>query len=170
MAYSPLRLDSLRAWLLPIQIPGGDLFVVDRKGQLVFHRRRAGAEHLADYVNLPVVRRLLEGHGGVAELENPVEGEVNLSAYRWLPALGWGVVVHRSKNVVLQRTRTLVFASAAVAFVLSATLAGLGGLALRNERRVAAALAKSTERLTILHEIDRALIAAKAVFDFRNSR
>src|SRR5712692_10894829 len=75
------RLDTLRAWLLPIQIPGGDLFVVDRTGQLVFHRRRAGAEHLEDYVNVPVVRRLLAGHDGMAELENPVEGEVNLSAY-----------------------------------------------------------------------------------------
>ena len=156
------RLDVLRAWLLPIQIPAGDVFVVDRKGQLVFHRTRAGAQHLADYVNLPVVRRLLEGRHGMEELENPVDGEVNLSAYRWLPALSWGVVVHRAKNVVLQRTRTLVLVSAGVGLVLSAMLARLGGLALRNERRIASALAKSTERLQLLHEIDRALIAATA--------
>src|SRR2546426_6558450 len=154
------NLDTLRTWLAPIQIPGGDLFVVDRKGQLVFHRTRAGADHLADYVDIPVVRRLLEGHDGVAELENPVDGEVSLSASRWVPALGWGVVVHRSKNVVLQRTRTLILA-AAVAVVLAATLAGLGGLALRNERRAAAALATSNERLTRLHEIDLALIAGE---------
>ena len=156
------RLDALRAWLLPIQIPGGDIFVVDRKGQLVYHRTRTSPEHVSDYVNVPVVRRLLEGHDGVAELENTVDGEVNLSAYRWLPALGWGVVVHRPKNVVLLRTRTNLLVAAGVGFVLTATLAGLGGLAFRNERRATAALAKSTERLTILHEIDRALIAAKA--------
>jgi len=155
------NLDTLRTWLAPIQIPGGDLFVVDRKGQLVFHRTRAGADHLADYVDIPVVRRLLEGHDGVAELENPVDGEVSLSASRWVPALGWGVVVHRSKNVVLQRTRTLILAAAAVAVVLAATLAGLGGLALRNERRAAAALATSNERLNLLHEIDLALIAGE---------
>ena len=155
------NLDTLRTWLAPIQIPGGDLFVVDRKGQLVFHRTRAGADHLADYVDIPVVRRLLEGHDGVAELENPVDGEVSLSASRWVPALGWGVVVHRSKNLVLQRTRTLILAAAAVAVVLAATLAGLGGLALRNERRAAAALATSNERLNLLHEIDLALIAGE---------
>lgn len=156
------RLDVLRGWLLPIQIPGGDVFVVDRRGHLVFHRTRAGVEHLADYVNVPVVRRLLEGRDGMAELANPVDDQVNLSAYRWLPALGWGVVVYRTKNVLLQRTRTLILVSAAVGLVLAATLAGLGALALRNERRTAAALARSSERLTLLHQIDRALIAAKA--------
>ena len=154
-------LDVLRASLLPIQIPGGDVFVVDRKGQIVYHRTRVGSEHVSDYVNVPVVRRLLEGHDGVAELENPVDGEVTLSAYRWLPALGWGVVVHRPKNVVLQRTRTNLLVAAAVGFVLTATLAGLGGVALRNERRATAALAKSIERLNLLHEIDRALIAGQ---------
>jgi signal transduction histidine kinase/ActR/RegA family two-component response regulator len=155
-------LDVLRRWLLPIQIPGGDVFVVDRQGRLVFHRTRVGPPHLADYVNVPVVRRLLEGRDGMAELANPVDGEVNLSAYRWLPSLGWGVVVHRTKNVLLQRTRTLILVSAAAGFALAATLAALGGLALRNERRTAAALARSSERLTLLHQIDRALIAAKA--------
>jgi len=65
------NLDTLRTWLAPIQIPGGDLFVVDRKGQLVFHRTRAGADHLADYVHIPVVRRLLEGHDGVPSWRIP---------------------------------------------------------------------------------------------------
>src|SRR2546425_132058 len=156
------RLDVLRGWLLPIQIPGGDVFVVDRKGQLVFHRTRVGVQHLTDYVSVPVVRRLLEGQDGMAELANPVDNQVNLSAYRRLPSLGWGVVVHRTKNVLLQRTRTLILVSAGVGFVLAATLAGLGAFALRNERRTAAALARSSERLTLLHQIDRALIAAKA--------
>src|SRR5712692_8713666 len=141
------RLDVLRGWLLPVQIPGGDVFVVDRKGQLVFHRTRVGAQHLADYVNVPVVRRLLEGRDGMAELANPVDDAVNLSAYRWLPSLGWGIVVHRTKNVLLQRMRTLVLVSAALGFALAATLAGLGGLAFRNERRTAAALARASERL-----------------------
>jgi signal transduction histidine kinase/ActR/RegA family two-component response regulator len=155
-------LDVLRGWLLPIEIPGGGLFVVDRKGQLLFHRTRVGAQHLRDYVDVPVVRRVLEGRDGMAELANPVDGVVNLSAYRWLRSLGWGVVVHRTKNPLLQRTRTMILVSAALGFVLAATVAGLGALALRNERRAAAALARSSERLTLLHEIDRALIAAKA--------
>jgi signal transduction histidine kinase len=157
------RLDVLREWLLPIQIPSGDLFVVDRKGQLVFHRTRAGAPHLADYLNLPVVRRLLEARrGGTEELENPVDGGMALTAYRWLPALGWGVVVQTQKDVALRRTRLLLIVSAAVGLVLTGGLAALGGLALRNERRIAAALSKSSERLKVLHEIDRAIIAAES--------
>jgi signal transduction histidine kinase/CheY-like chemotaxis protein len=166
---SAQRLDVLREWLRPIEIPGGDLFVVDRKGQLVFHRTRTGAQHVADYANVPVVRQLLERRDGTAELPNPVEGDVSLSAYRWLPSLGWGVVVQRHKNVVLLRTRTLILVSTAVGFTLAAMLAALGGLALRNERRTAAALARSSERLKLLHEIDRALIAAKAPADIADA-
>src|SRR6266446_3962752 len=148
------RLDVLRDWLLPIQIPGGDLFVVDRT--------RTGAEHFGDYVNLPVVRHVLEGRSGMAELENSVDRVVTLSAYRWLPTLGWGVVVQSQKDVALQRIRMLLIAAGVIGSILTVGLAGLGGLALRNERRTAAALARSTDRLTMLHEIDRSLIAAKA--------
>src|SRR3970282_2205729 len=36
------RLEVIRQWLLPIRVPDGDLYVVDRKGQLVFHRTRFG--------------------------------------------------------------------------------------------------------------------------------
>src|SRR5688572_1706442 len=119
------RLDVLRSWLLPIEIPGGDVFVVDRKGRLIFHRARRGAQHLADYADAPAVRRLLERQSGAAELANPVDGQVNLAAYRWLPSLGWGVVVQRTKNVLLQRMRTLILLSAGLGFALAATLAAL---------------------------------------------
>src|SRR3989441_6562175 len=163
------RLEGIREWLLPIEIPGGDFYVVDRKGQLVFHRTRAEPEQVADYARVPAVQRLLAGETGIAETQDPVEGEVRLTAYRTLPSLGWGVVVHRSKSVVLHRMHTLVMVAAAVAFALTATLAGIGGPALRNERRVAAALATSTERLQILHEIDRALIAAKTPVEIAES-
>jgi signal transduction histidine kinase/ActR/RegA family two-component response regulator len=156
------RLDVLRSWLLPIEIPGGDILVVDRKGRLIFHRARRGAQHLADYADAPAVRRLVERQSGAAELANPVDGQVNLAAYRWLPSLGWGVVVQRTKNVLLQRMRTLILLSAGLGFALAATLAALGAAALRNERRTAAALARSSERLKLLHEIDRAMIAARA--------
>jgi len=129
------RLEVIRQWLVPIEIPEGDFYVVDRKGQLVFHRTRVGRDHLLDYVTVPVVRRLLRGEEGVAEAENPIDREVRLSAYRLLPSLGWGLVVQRSKNLALERTRSLIFVSGAAGFVLTAALAFFGGLALRNQRR-----------------------------------
>jgi len=151
---SAQRLETIRQWLLPIQVPDGDLYVVDRKGQLVFHRTRFGPEQVNDYSRVPVVERLLRGEEGLVELENPVEGQVRLSAYRLLPALGWGVVVHREKSLVLQRARTLILVSGTAGIFLAAALAFLGGVAVRNQRR--------TERVLVaLEEKTRELEAAQ---------
>ncbi|HMC37558.1 MAG TPA: cache domain-containing protein, partial [Actinomycetota bacterium] len=136
------RLETLRQWLLPVEVPNGSLFVVDRNGQLLFHRTRTGPDHVADYAATPVARSLRQGLNGVAEMEDPVERITSLSAYRWLPTLGWGVVVQRAENLALQRTRTRIGLSALVALILTGTLAALGTVALRNERRIVAANAR----------------------------
>ena len=152
---SAQRLETIRQWLLPIQVPDGDLYVVDRKGQLVFHRTRFGPEQVNDYSRVPVVERLLRGEEGLVELENPVEGQVRLSAYRLLPALGWGVVVHREKSLVLQRARTLILVSGTAGIFLAAALAFLGGVAVRNQRRterVLVALEEKTRELEVAQE------------------
>src|SRR2546427_12147213 len=39
------RLGVLRGWFVPVQIPGGGVFVVDRRGRTVFHRPGVGAQH-----------------------------------------------------------------------------------------------------------------------------
>jgi len=137
---SPQRLDVIRQWLLPIRVPGGDLYVVDRRGQFVFHRTRTGPEQLSAYANIPVVQRLLRWEEGVVELENPVEREVRLAAHRQLPSLGWGLVVYRSKNLALERTRTLILVSGIAGLLLTAALGFLGTVAVWNQRRTVAAL------------------------------
>ncbi len=152
---SAQRLETIRQWLLPIQVPNGDLYVVDRKGQFVFHRTRTGAGRLSDYANVPTVQRLLRGEEGVAELENPVEGEVRLSAYHLLPSLGWGVVVQRSKNLTLQRTRTLILVSGIAGLLLTAALGLLGTVAVWNQRRTVAALHERKQAEEALREAKR---------------
>jgi PAS domain S-box-containing protein len=149
---SSQRLAVIRQWLLPIKIPGGGLYVVDRKGQLVFHPSRTGTQHVSDYAQVPTVQRLLHGDEGLLEGENPVEHDVRLSAYRQLPSLGWGLVVYRSKNVALLRIRTLMLASGAAGLVLTLALALLGVVALRSQRRLAAALAERTRAGDALRE------------------
>ncbi len=147
---SSQRLDVIRQWLLPIKVPGGDLYVVDRKGQFIFHPTRTGPEHLTDYARVPIVDRLLRGEEGVLEQENPVEHDVRLAAYRQLPSLGWGLVVQRNKNLALQRMHTLILASGTAGLVLTLALMLLGAVTLRGQRRVVAALAernRSTEEL-----------------------
>ncbi len=138
---SAQRLETIRQWLLPIQVPNGDLYVVDRKGQLVFHRTRTGPDHISDYERVPVVERLLRGEEGVADLENPAEGEVRLSAFRLLPSLGWGLVVHRSKNLALLRTRQLILVSGTAGLVLTGALTIFGVIAIRSHRKTIATLA-----------------------------
>ncbi len=146
------RLNVIREWLLPINIPGGGLYVVDRKGQLVFHPNRMGTQHVSDYARVPTVERLLRGEEGVLEGENPVEHDVWLSAYRQLPSLGWGLVVYRSKDFALQRIRTLMLASGTAGLVLTLALALLGVVALRSQRRLAAAFAELKETEKALRE------------------
>src|SRR5207253_7138176 len=147
---SPQRLEVVRRWLLSIEIPEGDVYVVDRKGQFVFHRTRTGPDRLSDYIRSPAVERLLRGEEGVAQLENPVDREVRLTAYRRIPSLGWGVVVHRSKNLVLQRTRALIAVSGVAGLLFTVAIGGVGVVALRSRRRAMAALVernRSTEEL-----------------------
>lgn len=146
------RLNVIREWLLPIRIPGGGLYVVDRKGQLVFHPSRMGAQHVSDYAHVPTVERLLRGEEGIVEGEDAVEHDVRLSAYRQLPSLGWGLVVYRSKNFALQRIRTLILASGTAGLVLALALALLGVVALRSQRRLAAAFAERTRAGDALRE------------------
>src|SRR3989442_15420155 len=101
------RLETLRKGLLPIHVAGGDVLVVDRKGQLLFHRMRSGPAHLNDYVHVPAVERGVRGENGVAELDDPVAGGGTLSPDRRLPSLHWGGVVERRKNGAPQRSRVL---------------------------------------------------------------
>ncbi len=152
---SPQRLEVIRQWLLPIQVPNGGLYVVDRKGQLVFHRTRTGAGRLSDYANVPVVQRLLRGEEGVVELENPVEREVRLAAHRQLPSLGWGLVVYRSKNLALERTRTLILVSGIAGLLLTVALGLLGTVAVWNQRRTVAALHERKQAAEALREAKR---------------
>jgi PAS domain S-box-containing protein len=159
------RLQVIREGLLPIEIPGGDFYVVDRKGRLVFHRRRARPEQVADYAGVPVVQRLLAGETGIVEAENPVEGEVQLSAYRTLPSLGWGVVVHRSENLALANMRTLTLLTTGAGLVLAFGLAVVGVIAIRNQRRTAHALVALEERRRTAQETQDELRRANAFLD-----
>ena len=155
---SAQRLETIRQWLLPMRIPGGDLYVVDRKGQFVFHRTRTGRDQLLDYARIPVVEHLLKGQEGVAETESPVEGEVRLNAYRQLASLGWGLVVYQGKDLALQRTRTLILVSGAAGVLLAGALAFLGGVALRNQRQMERALVALGAKTRQLEEAQEELV------------
>lgn len=155
---SAQHLDVIRSWVISITVPDGALYIVDRKGQLVFHRTRTGPEHLNDYASTPVVQRLLRGGQGVVEGENPVEGEARLSAYRLLPALGWGLVVYRNRDLALRRARAATLVAGGVGLALAVAIAGLGAVAFRNRRRTLDALDALEAKTVALEEAQGELV------------
>ncbi len=158
---SAQHLETIRQWLLPIQVPNGDLYVVDRKGQFVFHRTRVGPDRVADFLRDPVVQRLLQGQEGIAEMENPVERDVRLNAYRLIPSLGWGVVVYRHKNLALQRTRTLILVAGTAGIAFAAALAFFGVVVLRSHRQTETVNAQLQEEMAERRRAQEAALQAR---------
>src|SRR5262245_12629918 len=134
-------------------------YVIDAQGKLAFDSAQPGAaqSEIVDLSANPAVARLLAGKSGV-EVLRTASGEERVYAY--MPGRrGWDVVVAQPAAVAFAardaqlRFVRLAYASIA-AFVCAA--AWLGVLELRRARR---SLASHAERLRLLHEIDRAVIA-----------
>jgi signal transduction histidine kinase len=151
------RLETIRQSLPTIRLPDGGVFVVDKKGRFVFHPTRTGPDHLNDFAEIDVVRRLLRGESGAAALKNPVEGTVRLSAYQPLPSLGWGVVVYRDKNLAFQDAYRIIAVSGAIALLFMGALAVLGTVAFRRHRQRAALLDEQAARQRALLEVSLTL-------------
>ena len=156
---STQRLETIRRSLPPIRLPDGGVFVVDKKGRFVFHPTRTGPNHLNDYAEIEVVRRLLRGESGAAALKNPVDGTVRLAAYQLLPSLGWGIVVYREKNLAFEGAYRIIAVSGAIALLFMGALAVLGTVAFRRHRQRAAALEDLAERTDQLREAQERRLA-----------
>ncbi len=156
---STQRLETIRQSLPPIRLPDGGVFVVDKKGQLVFHPTRTGPDHLNDYAEIEVVGRLLRGESGADAVKNPVEGTVRLAAYQTLPSLGGSVVVYRDKNLAFQDAHRIIAVSGAIALLFMGALAVLGTVAIRRHRQRTAALEDLVERSDQLREAQERRLA-----------
>lgn len=102
---------------------GSYLFVVDRQGNLIFHRdqQRVGQNVLRN----TVVGAVLHGQTGSAEAVNTL-GQRMLSGYAPVASTGWGVVVQRPTDQTLELlTRQVTGMSMKVAPVLILTLLGI---------------------------------------------
>jgi signal transduction histidine kinase len=131
---------------------GGAVYIVDGKGAAAFDSRRPLSSEIVDLSAHPAVARLLRGASGVE-----VVGEY-LQAF--MPGRhGWDVIVEQPKaRAFAARDAQLRFIELAYALALLSVsaLAWLGMLELRSARR---SLARHAERLRLLHEIDRAVLA-----------
>jgi signal transduction histidine kinase len=148
-----IQLETFFDWARTIDPgAGGTVYVVDGKGVAAFDSRNASSLELADLSAHPAVARLLRGASGVETVGEYV--------YAFMPGRhGWDVVVEQPAAQAFAardaQLRFVQFAYALTALFLAAA-AWLGVVELKGTRR---SLARHAERLRMLHEIDRAVLA-----------
>lgn len=87
----------------------GHIYVVDKKGNLVFHPDYV-MDRIIDFSNVPPVRNVLKGMEGIEKMIGPVHKLPVISAYHPVAEWGWGVVVEQQINAVLAPARKIQFA------------------------------------------------------------
>ncbi len=148
-----VQLEAFFDWAAAIDAgPGGTVYIVDGKGVAAFDSRNPSAGELLDLSANPAVARLLRGEKGVEVLGEHV--------YAFMPGRhGWDVVVEQpAAQAFAARDAQLRFVQ--FAYALSALfLLGIGWLGVHEVKGARRSLARHAERLRMLHEIDRAVLA-----------
>jgi PAS domain S-box-containing protein len=148
-----VELDAFFDWARAIEPPrDGAVLVVDRNGAAAFDSRVPERQEIVGLSSHPAVSRLLAGASGVEA--------GGAQVYAYTPGRhGWNVLVEQPAATAFaardSQLRFIQFAYALIALFLLA-IAWLGMLELRRARRL---LARHAERLRMLHEIDRAVLA-----------
>jgi signal transduction histidine kinase len=154
-----VQLENFFDWAQAVDPgPGGVVYVVDGRGMVAFDSRRAVQTEVLSLAAHPAVARLLGGGSGVEVMNNPDDGRDYVYAYT-PTRRQWDVVVEQPAAQAFAardaQLRFMQFAYALTAIFLVA-VAWLGRHELRGARR---SLARHAERLRMLHEIDRAVLA-----------
>jgi len=148
-----VQLETFFDWAKSIDPgPGGAVYVVDGKGAAAFDSRNPSASEILDLSANPAVARLLRGASGAEVLGEHV--------YAFMPGRhGWDVVVEQpAAQAFAARDAQLRFVQ--FAYALSALfLLALGWLGMHELKGARRSLARHAERLRVLHEIDRAVLA-----------
>jgi signal transduction histidine kinase len=153
-----VQLENFFDWAHNVDVgAGGVVYVVDAKGVVAFDSSKPLHPEIVDLSAHPAVARLLAGQSGVEVLPDPSGVEY---VYAYMPGRrGWDVVVEQPATMAFAaRDAQLRFVRLAYA-ALAAFLLAAGWLGILELRRTRRSLASHAERLRILHEIDRAVLA-----------
>ncbi len=96
--------DFIKESVSALDIGNGHLYVVDKKGALVYHQKLA-IDRIIDYSKVPVVQKVMKGMEGIDKITDPLDNVPVLSSYHPMEAWGWGVVVDKHLDVVLAPVR-----------------------------------------------------------------
>ncbi len=91
-----------------IHVGDGFAYVVDKKGNLIYHPRYP-MDRIVDFSHVPVVQKVKNGLKGVGRLKDPIRNEPVISAYTPIKEWGWGVIVERPEKAVFSLVRWITY-------------------------------------------------------------
>ncbi|MCZ7355771.1 MAG: ATP-binding protein [Candidatus Methanoperedens sp.] len=104
----------------------GEIFIVNNKGELIFHKNRSKILHEKINNNL-AVREVTYEKRGIGDYVN-YKGENVLGSYYWLPLYRWGLIVEKNKDeayagvLTLGKETTIISLFAVLSVVLLAVV------------------------------------------------
>ncbi len=109
--------DYIKEALGGIDIGKGHIYVVDRKGHLIYHQDFI-VDRIVDFSQVPIVQKVLKGRDGVEEIIDPTDKGPVFSAYHPVREWGWGVVVDKPAELVLAPVRRVTLSLAGITVLM----------------------------------------------------
>lgn len=118
-----IKLDAIVGWSKDIDVgPGGSVFIVDRKGQLIAHNKLSNENNLIDYSSFDSVQKILHGENGV-EIHGKdfASDEEHVAAFSPVSGYGFGIEVLQPTRIAFagRNRQTLELSITLVVIVLA---------------------------------------------------
>lgn len=117
-----IKFDAIVGWTKEVDVgPGGLIFVVDKKGQLVVHNHITPGDDLIDYSSEKNIQALLGGGSGVeVHSKDFSSDEEHVAAYSYVDDYGFGVEILQPTHIAFaERNRQLNALGTLWAFVVA---------------------------------------------------
>jgi signal transduction histidine kinase len=132
----------------------GSLYVVDKKGILIFHQLFA-VDRSIDYSSVPAVAKVIKGSNGAEKSFNPLSGQEEVAAYHPVLQSGWGVVTVQPLKEILAPLKNVekgLYLFIATILLLAGYNAFKWATMLLNSRQLAGILQERSDELAEANE------------------
>lgn len=132
----------------------GSVYVVDKKGALIFHQLFA-VDSSIDYSSVPVVTKVIKGSNGAEKSFNPLSQQEEVAAYHPVSLSGWGVVTVQPLREILAPLKNVekgLYLFIGTLLLLAGYNAFKWANMLLNSRELAGILQEQSEELSVANE------------------
>ena len=133
----------------------GSLYVVDKKGTLIFHQLFV-VDRIINYSAVPVVAKVIKGRNGAERSFNPLAGREEVAAYHPVFQSGWGVVTIQPLQEILAPLKNIekgLYLFIGTILLLAGFNASKWAAMLLNSRRLTEILQERTQELAAANKI-----------------